>query len=62
MNETMTFSETATEMHAGACDYETAREIFADLAREEADAREAMDEARGNDGVSVGWDESDWLA
>lgn len=55
MND-MNFSHEAEEMHAGAMDYEMARE----LARELSEGREAMEEARGNDGVRVpGWETVD---
>lgn len=49
MNAATYFSETAEEMHAGASDFEAMMELFAELNRE--DAREAMEEARCNDGV-----------
>ena len=53
MTNDMQLSEIAEDMHAGAMDYETARE----LAREMAEGAEAMAEARGNDGVRVpGWE------
>lgn len=65
----MSFSEIAEEMHAGAMDYEMAREFaemaaghvrFFDAMDAAKEAREAMAEARGNDGVRVpGWVEDD---
>lgn len=53
MTNDMQFSEVAEDMHAGAMDYEASREMAAVIAEE----REAMEEARGNDGVRVpGWE------
>ena len=43
------FTETAEDMHAGAAEFEAERAMVADAARE--DARDAMAEARVNDGV-----------
>ncbi len=48
MNEN-SFSYVAEEMHAGAADAEAMAELMAEVNGE--DGREAMDEARGNDGV-----------
>lgn len=56
MNE-MQFSPEAEDMHAGAMDYEAVRALMAEL--NAMDAREAMEEARGNDGVSREFHE--WL-
>lgn len=50
----MNFTETATEMHAEAGEREA-------LMREKNEAREAMDEARGNDGVRPFMDEAESL-
>ena len=55
---TMNFSTAAEEMHAGAFDYEQARRFereFAEIYEGECkrdEEREAMEEARGNDGVT----------
>lgn len=53
MNNLSNFSYEAEEMHAGAADFEGMEALRAadNAARDEG--REAMDEARGNDGVPV---------
>lgn len=53
MSNTDTLSHEANEMHAGAAAYDERRAVLEEM----NEGREAMDEARGNDGVRVpGWE------